>query len=136
MISISSEQIVWLEEELNSTNKPVVIFVHHSLADQNLEGNPWFEGRPSRCLIHNRDEVRKIIGDSKKVVAVINGHLHWNNISIHDGIPYVTIQSAIENFSNEGIPANTWEEFDLTPNTFKISVYGNDKIEYDYKFVG
>ncbi|PIE05295.1 MAG: hypothetical protein CSA75_05505 [Sorangium cellulosum] len=27
----------------------------------------------------------------------LNGHLHWSHEGIHNGIPYVTIQSLIEN---------------------------------------
>jgi 3',5'-cyclic AMP phosphodiesterase CpdA len=132
LISISRQQLSWLQDKLQEASKPTIIFIHHSLADQELDGNPWFEGRPKRCLIDNRKEIRQLICKSGKVVAVINGHLHWNQVSIHDGIPYITLQSAIENFADDGTPANTWAEIELTESTFSIRVFGNDPAEYCY----
>ncbi|MFA7171468.1 MAG: metallophosphoesterase [Candidatus Paceibacterota bacterium] len=59
-ILITDEQKIWLGEDLTKTDKRCVIFVHHGLADQNLKGNPWFEGRPEFCLVENRKEIRDI----------------------------------------------------------------------------
>jgi 3',5'-cyclic AMP phosphodiesterase CpdA len=67
-IWISDEQTDWLKQNLEKTNKRTIIFVHHGLADQDLTGNPWFEGRPERCLIANRKEVRDIFSESGKVL--------------------------------------------------------------------
>lgn len=75
---ISDEQLHWLQEDLLSSIRPTVVFCHHSFADQDLLGNPWFEGLPERCLVQNRVEVRDVLVRQKKVLCVLNGHLHWN----------------------------------------------------------
>ena len=129
---IPSAQLAWLQDELQIAPGPVIVFVHHSLADQDLDGNPWFEGRPEGALIENRQEVRRMLAASGKVAAVINGHVHWNRIDHHDDIPYITIQSAIENFTDDGTPAHAWGEISLTDGRLKIDVFGNDRISFRY----
>ena len=130
---IPPAQLVWLQDKLETGPGPVIVFVHHSLADQELAGNAWFDGRPEAALIENRREVRQILADSGKVVAVMNGHLHWNRIDHHDGIPYITIQSAIENFKNDGTPAHAWGEISLIGKKLQIEVFGSDKMTFQYR---
>ena len=45
--------------------------------------------------------------ESGRVRAVFNGHLHWNHLDVIAGIPYVTVQSLIENLDDDapGRPA-------------------------------
>ncbi len=123
---IDDSQKNWLSEDLNNTSKKTLIFVHHSLADQDLTGNFWFEGLPEGCLIKNRKEIRKIIENSKKVIAVFNGHLHWNKMDVHNGIPYFTIQSLVENFKNEDIPSNSYAIIELSDDLIKVDIQGSD----------
>ena len=125
---ISEEQLIWLEKELKSSQLPVVIFSHHSLADQDLTKNPWFEGRPEACLVENRKTVRDIICKYQNVRCVINGHLHWNNITLHSKIPFITIQSSVENFRDDGTPANAWAVLEITADKTSVEVYGNDRM--------
>lgn len=129
-ITIPGKEIEWLSADLAGTEKPVIVFMHHSLADQNLEGNPWFENHPRGCLVENRVEVREILKKAGNVAAVINGHLHWNNITHHDGIPYITIQSAVENVQETGIPARAWGVITLDSEEFSLAVLGNDAARY------
>ncbi len=131
---IDKKQKDWLIKDLEKTDKPTMVFSHHSLAEQILFGNPWFQGEPEACLIENRKEIRGILFESQKVIAVLNGHLHWNNISHHDGIPYISVQSATENFNNDDIAANAWGVVEIKDNMFKLMVFGNDPFEYEYEF--
>ncbi|MBC8506287.1 MAG: hypothetical protein H8D34_15605 [Chloroflexi bacterium] len=77
-------------------------------------------------------DTRNLFSNSGKVIAVINGHLHWNQIDWHDDIPYITVQSAIENFDNEGTSANAWGKILLKDNKFSLKQYGNDPFEFEY----
>lgn len=129
-LSIDKEQLNWLRNNLSKTNKKTVIFSHYSLADQNLKGNPWFEGASEFCLVKNRKEVRKIIEKSKKVVAVINGHLHWNNQKIHKGVPYFTIQSLVENYKDKGRAAGAYAIVNLEKEEISVDIRGR----YPQKF--
>ena len=127
---ISGNQKRWLQKDLGNTAKQTIVFIHHSLADQDLTGNIWFEGRPERSLIHHREEIRKILEDSKKVRAVFNGHLHWNKMDVHNGIPYFNIQSLVENFKGEDQPSKTWAIVEITPKAINVDIQGADKQMY------
>lgn len=128
-VVLPDEQVKWLRDDLAGTRLPALVCLHHSFADQDLRGNPWFEGAPEACLADNRAEVRKVLRDAGNVIAVINGHLHWNHIDWHDGIPYITVQSAVENCDDAGTPAHAWGEIEITPHQFTLRQFGNTPFE-------
>jgi len=125
IILIPNEQKEWLKKDLNKTNKKCVVFIHHGLADQDLTGNPWFEGRPENCLIANRNEIRNIFSASDKVIAVFNSHLHWDKQDIHENIPYFTIQSLTENEDDKGIASETHAVVNIENNKVNVEIKGN-----------
>ncbi|HQH26109.1 MAG TPA: metallophosphoesterase [Oligoflexia bacterium] len=133
-IILPEGQLAWLEEDLRLSANPAIVFSHHSFAEQDLTGNPWFEALPEDCLVENREEVRRIISSSGKVIAAVNGHLHWNPVDWHDGIPYITVQSATENFNDDGIPANTWGEMRIEQKTFVLEQFGNNPFSHTHSF--
>jgi len=124
-IRISQEQIDWLKKDLEKTSKKTIVFVHYSLADQDLEGNVWFQGFPDVCLIKNRKDVRNILAESGKVIAVFMGHLHWNKMDMHGPIPFFTIQSLVENMNLSGLPSNSYAIVALTEESIKVDIKGN-----------
>ncbi len=127
---IPKDQLEWLTNDLRNTQFPAIVFVHHSLADQDLIGNFWFEGKPERCLIGNRQEIRKILEDSGKVKLVLNAHLHWNNCTIHNSIPYITLPSLVENYANNGIASKAWATLEITNTNIILRVEGNEGAHY------
>ena len=129
-LEIPASHVKWLENDLKKTNKHTIIFSHQALGDQDVANNFWFSHRENRCLINNRFEVRKIIEESGKVVACINSHLHWNNITIHNNIPYITVQSMVENFNNDGLPSESYTVVDVTSDYFNLKVLGKDRMEF------
>ncbi|MCK5413245.1 MAG: metallophosphoesterase [Candidatus Pacebacteria bacterium] len=130
-VFISEEQISWLKNDLEKTNKKTIIFSHHSLADQDLTGNPWFEGKPEYCLVTNRKIIRNIISTSKKVIAVFNSHLHWDRQDIHNNIPYFTIQSLTENEDDKGLASETHAVVNIVGDNIGVEIKGN----YSKKFL-
>ncbi|HRY82279.1 MAG TPA: metallophosphoesterase [Candidatus Moranbacteria bacterium] len=122
---ISDEQKDWLRNDLDKTDKKCIVFVHYGLADQDLKGNPWFEGRPDRCLILNRKEIRDILFKSGKVISVFNSHLHWDKKDIHDNIPYFTIQSLVENENNKGLASEAYAIVNIKNNKVGVEIKGN-----------
>ncbi|MBU0980400.1 MAG: metallophosphoesterase [Nanoarchaeota archaeon] len=122
---VEGEQKIWLQKELDTTNKKCVVFVHHGLADQDLTGNPWFEGMPENCLIANRKDIRNIISTSNKVIAVFNSHLHWDKQHIHDGVPYFSIQSLVENEADKGMASETHAVVNIVNDKVDVEVKGN-----------
>ena len=89
---MGNEQLIWLKNELEQSNDPIVIFSH-----QGIGTDPGTPGE--RYSIYNAEDVRKILedhnssGKSNKVVACFNGHTHHDFAEDLNGIWYVTINS-------------------------------------------
>ena len=65
----------------------------------------------------------------------MNGHVHRNHLDVIRGIPYVTIQSLIENLDEDapGRPAAAYALLTLTETRSRIRVYGNDPARYQFE---
>jgi len=126
-IYIDDAQLAWLRDELARTDRNVLVCSHHPISDQDLTGNVWFEQYPQCALMTNRAQVQEILGASGKVIAVLNGHTHWNYLTKDSyGVPHITLQSLSENFRNDGTPAATYGIAVLKDATFNLEVFGND----------
>lgn len=130
-ITVGAEQLRWLAEDLASTSLPTVVLMHHSAAEQDLRGNRWFEGSPHICLVAERRELRALFGQHR-VLAVFNGHLHWNHLDVIDGIPYVTVQSLIENLDDDapGRAAAAHAVVRLSPRRVVVEIEGAERARY------
>lgn len=133
-VTIDPEQLAWLERDLALSSLPTIVLMHHSAADQALVGNRWFEGRPHICLVQERKRLRAILEESNKVVLVMNGHLHWNHLDVHRGIPYVTVQSLIENMDDDapGRPASAHAIVRVERSRILVEVAGEDRARYQF----
>ncbi len=125
-MDIEEDQLRWLEADLAGTERRTLVFSHHALADQDLKGNFWFDGHPDRALVMNRKEVRSLFEKSGKVIGVFNGHLHWNNLTVHNGIPYFTIQSCVEDVHSDGKPSKSFAVVTVTGSSVAVEVKGSD----------
>lgn len=74
----------WLRTVLASDPRPTLVFVHQRL---DVEGSYG---------VHSAAEVRRILEESKQVVAVFQGHNHVNDHRIIQGIHYLTMNAVIE----------------------------------------
>lgn len=132
-IRIIEEQMNWLQQDLAKTNKKTILFVHHCLANQDVSGNPWFDGKPEYALIANRKEVREIIEKSGNVIAVFNSHLHWDRMDLHNSIPYFTIQSLIENEENKGIASEAYAIVSVKDECIDVEIKGNYGKKFEHR---
>ncbi|MFT5369434.1 MAG: putative phosphodiesterase [Candidatus Latescibacterota bacterium] len=87
--NIPKEECDWLKSDLASTAKPVVVFVHQQL-----------DGETDLC-IKNAAQVRQILQESQKVLAVFQGHNHAGHYSHIEGIHYYTIKGMVEGSGEE-----------------------------------
>ncbi len=83
---IPPEQLRWLEETLDSSPYPALIFSHQSI-ERHADG------------IKNRDAVLDVINRANKkhpgrVLAAFNGHYHRDYARILDGVLYMDVNSA------------------------------------------
>jgi 3',5'-cyclic-AMP phosphodiesterase len=131
-IELPETQIRWLERDLAATSLPSIVLMHHPASEMRLEGNRWFEKRPQVCRVAERRALREVIEKSGKVLAVFNGHVHWNHLDIIGGIPYVTLQSLIENLDDDapGRAAAAYAVCDLDDRRLVVNVYGAEQLRY------
>src|SRR5690606_36240965 len=125
-VRLPEEQLGWLAADLDRTTLPTVVCIHHPLSDLELTGNRWFEDAPHICRVANRREVRAVLERSGKVRAVFNGHAHWNHLDVVSGIPYVTLQSLVENVEDDapGRAAAAHAVVDVSPKRLLVDVFG------------
>ena len=108
--------------------------MHHSAADQDLRGNRWFEGSPHLCLVRERRRLRALFAEHGEVRAVFNGHLHWNHLDVIEGIPYVTLQSLIENLDDDapGRAAAAHAVARISERRIVVEVHGAERARYQF----
>jgi Icc-related predicted phosphoesterase len=131
-IELPEEQIRWLEQDLARATLPCIVLMHHPASEMRLEGNRWFEKRPHLCRVVERRALRQVIEQSGKVLAVFNGHVHWNHLDVIAGIPYITLQSLIENLDDDapGRAAAAYAVCDLDDRRLVVTVYGAEQQRY------
>lgn len=85
---IPDHEMEWLAQELKEGNEPIVVFTHQLLdTDSNI-----YKG----LYIRNASDVNKLLVQSKRVLAVFQGHHHAGAYSLQDNIHYFTMNGIIE----------------------------------------
>lgn len=74
----------WLADDLRATGKPTILFMHQRT------------DIVAREAITSGAEVRKILEDSGKVLAVFQGHHHINDHNEINGIHYCTMMAMVD----------------------------------------
>lgn len=82
--NILPHELDWLRRDLASSQGPAVIFIH-----QLLDGT-------GAVYVKNASEVRQVLQDSGKVLAVFQGHHHGGAYSHINGIHYYTLKAVVE----------------------------------------
>jgi 3',5'-cyclic AMP phosphodiesterase CpdA len=133
-VSVGEAQLAWLAEDLAAHPAPTVVLMHHSAADQDLRGNRWFEGSPHLCLVRERRKVRALLEQHGDVRAVFNGHLHWNHLDLIGGLPYVTLQSLVENLDDDapGRAAAAHAVVRLSKSRVVVEIEGAERARYQF----
>ena len=134
-VSLPAAQLRWLEADLTETQKPTVVFMHHPASEQDLTGNRWFAKAPHLALVRDRRALRHIFEASRKVELVVNGHVHWNHLDVIEGIPYVSVQSLIENLDDDapGRPAKAFAVARLEERRITVHVHGEEPARYQFE---
>jgi len=135
-VRLPDEQLDWLRVDLERAAFPCVVLMHHPASEMQLGGNRWFENAPHICRVAERRKLRGVIEASSKVVAVFNGHVHWNHLDVIAGIPYVTLQSLIENLDDDapGRPATAWAVWYLSEHRLNVDIHGAESARYQFEF--
>jgi|HubBroStandDraft_4_1064222.scaffolds.fasta_scaffold357525_1 Icc protein len=135
-VRVPETQFEWLRGDLLVPGPPTIVLMHHSASEQSLDDSRWWPGRAHLALVKERVELRRIFEKSGRVRAVFNGHLHWNHFDVISGIPYVTVQSLIENVDDDapGRPAAAHAIVTLSERRMVVRVRGNDPARYQVEW--
>lgn len=87
--NIPPAEAEWLRSDLKRTPNKAVVFVH-----QRLDVEPPYG-------VKNAPEIRKILEESGKVIAVLQGHYHLNDYKEMGGVHYVTLAAMVEGSGEE-----------------------------------
>ena len=129
--TVSRVDLDWLEADLQSTDRPAIIFTHVPVDSASMIGNYYFaRGVVGGPAYVNSAEVRAVLERTDRAVLVVAGHVHWNSLSTIDGIRYATIQSPTETFTTHPHPAGSWAVLDLMPGRMRLEVKGRDPAVY------
>ncbi len=133
-VSLGDAQLAWLEGDLAAHAGPTIVLMHHSAADQDLRGNRWFEGLPHICLVRERRLLRALFERHGEVRAVFNGHLHWNHLDVIRGVPYVTLQSLVENLDEDapGRAAAAHAIVRVSRRRVVVEIVGAERARYQF----
>lgn len=134
-VHLPLEQLEFAERDLAATSLPSIVLMHHPISEQRVEGNRWFERAPHLCRVAERGKARGVLERSGKVVAVFNGHVHWNHLDVIRGIPYVTLQSLTENLDDDapGRPAQAYAIVDIDERRLSVDVRGEEPQRYQFE---
>jgi len=123
-----NDDIEWLRRNLASTNLPTVVFSHVPLDSASMTGNYWFENNPQFAGQAFASEIRELLQDAGTVVACVAGHVHWNNLSVIDGISYISVQSLTESYSTADRASGAWATITLGDD-LHWQTHGDDPID-------
>jgi len=91
--NVPPKQLNWLKKDLASTRKPVITFVHQQLDVAGSTG------------VKNGPQVRQVLEDSKRALAVFQGHHHPGHYSYIEGVHYYTLKGLVE---GSGVENNSY----------------------------
>ncbi len=105
--NIPAEQIEWLQADLKIAKGKTIVFAHQRLDVSNHYG------------VKNAAEVRRVLEDSGKVLAVLQGHSHKNDHQEIAGIHYCVLAAMVE---GSGEQNNGYSTMDILDNdTIRIT---------------
>ena len=87
------QELKWLGEDLDKTDKPTVIFSHQSLREN-----------AARAILNSSDFRAAISGRRSRVLACFNGHTHLDGAVLSDGIWYMHVNSMSNHWLGEEFP--------------------------------
>jgi alkaline phosphatase len=99
--NIPTDELKWLQTDLANTTKKTIVFAHQRLDVSNHYG------------VKNSAQVRNVLEQSGKVLAVFQGHSHKNDHKDIRGIHYCTLVAMVE---GSGPTNNGYSLMSLSPD--------------------
>jgi alkaline phosphatase len=116
--NLPADQLEWLAADLKATDNKVVVFAHQRLDETKQHS------------VKNAAAARKILEQSGKVLAVLQGHSHANDYQAINGIHYATLVAMVEGPSPEN---NGYSLLDVLPDGSLILTGFRKQAKYEWK---
>ena len=126
---VPPQELEWLKKDLAATSLPSVVFTHQTLDRLDEQDHN----------IKNASEVRKILEDSGKVLAVLSGHDHAGGYANIKGIHYIVMNGNVgvsdqrpwkDTSTKEGFDADYDNQFAV------LEIYSEDESKYRIRLEG
>lgn len=116
--NIPADQLEWLTADLKATNNKVVVFAHQRLDETKQHS------------VKNAAVTRKILEESQKVLAVLQGHSHANDYQAINGIHYATLVAMVEGAAPE---YNGYSQLDVMQDGSLLLTGFRKQAKYEWK---
>jgi len=100
--NVPARELDWLQQDLAASRRPVIVFLH-----QLLDGT-------GSVYVKNASDVRQVLQESGKVLAVFQGHHHEGRYSRTEGIHYYTLKAVVE---GHGLDNNAYAIVGVRPDS-------------------
>lgn len=82
--NVPPKQLDWLRKDLSSSSKPAIVFIHQQLDVTTSTG------------VKNAAKIRQVLQESKRALAVFQGHHHAGHYSNIEGVHYYTLKAMVD----------------------------------------
>jgi Icc-related predicted phosphoesterase len=122
--------LLWLAGVLREADRPLVIVSHVPVSGHGQAGNYYFERNPEASTYPQAARLRELLRQCRQPVMWASGHVHWNTLTMVDGIPHVTLQSLTETFTTHPEPAGSYALLELS-DRIAWRAFGRDSFAFD-----
>ena len=127
---LTEADLLWLAGVLRRADRPLAIMSHVPVSGHSQAGNYYFERNPEASTYPQAERVRALLRATGVPVVWISGHVHWNTLTMVDGIPHVTLQSLTETFTTHPDPAGSFALLELSDRIL-WRAHGRDSFAFD-----
>lgn len=122
--------LLWLHSVVSHATRPLAFFSHAPMSGQDMTGNYYFANTPHTATYPlAAPRVREILSKARVPVCWFSGHVHWNSMTLLDGIPHFTQQSLIESYTTYPEPAGAFSLLQLS-DQIDLEVFGKDAFRF------
>ena len=125
----------WLAGIVRSTDRPLVVTSHIPVSGHAQTGNYYFHNNPAYSTYAGAEHVRTVLRQARVPVVWLAGHVHWNTVTLVDGIPHITLQSLTETFTTYPEPAAAWGLLELG-DSIAWRAHGRDPVSFSMPVTG
>lgn len=126
---LADPDLAWLEATIAAADRPLAIVSHVPVSGHSQVGNYWFQNNARFSTYPQAERVRAVLRTARVPVLWISGHVHWNTLTMVDGIAHITLQSLTETFTTAGEPAGAFALLELADDVL-WRVHGRDGFQW------